>query len=391
MGVALLIPALFAISETAANVVVDADPQLASTLAPGSGEVLAARAKSEFTLKPSADDGSLASALARKALLNDPTAVDAVIVLGQQAALRGEVKRAERLMQYADSLSRRELRAHLWSIEEAVARGDIKGAVARYDLAMRTSRTAPEVLFPPLRRGIQEELVSQAFIEVFKENGEWAPAFFENIGKNPDYPIASARFLTKVSDEGLAVQRSAKTDLVNALFEAGNYDEAWALFVSMVNGAQRVGVQNGTFQEAPNPPSRLDWQIVNDDGVYTSLIPRKDGGVLEFQARASTDREVAFQFLLLNEGTYHFSALGEIYSGDFEQLKWSLMCLKTVEVGSISARQKKGGRLSFEGVFSIPDKCSAQKLTLKSSSRNRNDPLVGNIQKVMIVELVGPD
>ena len=378
-----LVPAVLTLSETAANIVVDSNPQTAHTLAPRSGLALAERASAEFIAKPSANEADMAAMLARRALLADPTAVEAVIVLAQQATLQGRTENAGRLMRYADSLSRRELGAHLWSIEAAAADGDIATALGRYDLALRTSRAAPDVLYPPLRRAIREPLVSDALIEVLNGDADWGQSFFEDLGKNPTDAASSATFLAKASRAGLKVQRSAKVDLINALIEERKYDNAWTLFASIPGSAVRGSVQNGDFKQDPEAPSHFDWNLLNEDGIYSALVASANGGLVEFQSARAKRGEIASQMLLLDTGPHRFSAVVDIQTGLDQQLSWSIVCLDAEKITDISANQVKGS-LVFTSRFVVPMDCPAQKLTFMVRPRGRVDALAGTLRNVRI-------
>ena len=126
------------------------NPAYAYSLASGDGRVTARLSQAVLTAKPAAPERDRATRLAWLALRQDPTAVRAAITLGLSAQLGGEINGARRLFAYAQALSRRELQTQLWAIEDAVSRDDITGALRQYDIALRTSRKAPDLLFPVL-------------------------------------------------------------------------------------------------------------------------------------------------------------------------------------------------------------------------------------------------
>src|SRR3546814_17422634 len=64
--------------------------------------------------------------------------------------MHGDRAGGERLLAYSQTLSRRDLRTQLMAIELAVARDDIPSALRHYDIALRTKKNAPDLLFPVL-------------------------------------------------------------------------------------------------------------------------------------------------------------------------------------------------------------------------------------------------
>jgi hypothetical protein len=159
---------VFAVSVSLANVITPASPALAHLLSPTDGRITARLAENEFALRAISSSQSRAAKLADLALRQDPTAVDALSVLGLQAQLRRDLSRAQNLFGYSLALSRRDLRARIWAIEEAVQRGDINGALMNYDIALRTSRDAVDTLFPVLSSALKEPKIRASLIRVMK-------------------------------------------------------------------------------------------------------------------------------------------------------------------------------------------------------------------------------
>lgn len=123
VALALLVCGYFGTVSSLANAIVRVDSARAYTLDSDNGVVLARYAEDAFARQPTKEAISRPAILAREALLADPTAAEALTVLGFQAQLRGEEERADALFSYSTALSRRELRPRIWAIEEAVGRG----------------------------------------------------------------------------------------------------------------------------------------------------------------------------------------------------------------------------------------------------------------------------
>ncbi|HEX8553575.1 MAG TPA: hypothetical protein VF695_02605, partial [Sphingomonas sp.] len=162
----------------------DRNPARAHALFPGNGSATAQFARARFSDRQEAGANSKAAKLARLALRQDPTTIQAVTTLGFQAQLRGELPQARRLFAYAQQLSRRDLQTQLWAIEEAIRRGDVPGALHQYDTALRTSKIAPEILFPILASAMAEPAVRQGLVATLARDPAWAALFIRYVADN---------------------------------------------------------------------------------------------------------------------------------------------------------------------------------------------------------------
>src|SRR4051812_41959266 len=166
------------------------DSLLASRLAPFDGRITANLAASLSMPNVPAAERRRADELARKALRQDPTAVVAASMLGLNAQFRGDTAAARRLFGYAEGLSRRNLVTQLWGIEDAVGRNDIPAALRHYDIALRTSSRASEVLFPILASATSDHQIRRALTGTLTLRPLWANAFLDYLAANAPDPLS---------------------------------------------------------------------------------------------------------------------------------------------------------------------------------------------------------
>src|SRR5690606_19569180 len=204
-AVAALVLGLTSISGTLANAVARVDPGRAYGLPPGDGHITAGFAEHSFSLDPNPALNAEPARIARLALRQDPTAVPALSVLGWQAQMRGDIARAREVFSYSHRLSRRALRTQIWAIEEAVARGDIAGALEQYDRALRTSRSAREMLFPVLAAALSEPAVRLQLLETMATDSIWRGAFVRYAAVNAPEPHAVALLFREGARVGLPI------------------------------------------------------------------------------------------------------------------------------------------------------------------------------------------
>ena len=167
------------ITHSLANVLVESDPARAHLLDTENGPITAALAQKLFAEQPTPDRSAPFVRLAQAALRQDPTAVSAVATLGLQTGLRGDVVHTRRLFDYAQRLSRRDIRTQLWAIEDAVARDDIPAALHHYDIALRTIPMASDLLFPILAGALDQSAIRTNIVLTLRQQPtpQWGPKF----------------------------------------------------------------------------------------------------------------------------------------------------------------------------------------------------------------------
>ena len=108
-----------------AQVVAKSRPLAADATISYDGRLAAAHAAALITPAITPAERTQAGALSRAALRLDPTAVSAAATLGVVTLAQNNTTAARRLLAYAQMLSRRNVQTQLWSIEDAVGRGDV--------------------------------------------------------------------------------------------------------------------------------------------------------------------------------------------------------------------------------------------------------------------------
>lgn len=337
----------------------------AYALAPGDARIAALM--SEKLAGPEADAAMRIRAddVSRAALLSDPTSVAAAATLGLNAELRGKSQLAQRAFAYAQMLSRRDLRTQLWAIEHAVAKGDVPGALQHYDIALRTSRHGPDLLFPVLASAIADANVRVAMAHTLAARPAWGSEFVEYVAGNGPAPQATAQLLTRLQRRGIKVPASAAASVINALVTAGHVDDAWSYYAARHPGADRRRSRDGTFIGEVDNPSAFDWVPDNDTGRTASLQPGDGRGVLDFAASPSVGGIAVRQMQLLPPGRYLLK--GKTMGIDQPAASrpyWALSCAGGRELGRVdlpSSGQKIG---QFVSTFEVPSGCSVQILSL---------------------------
>lgn len=352
------------VSDTLANVAVKADAHTAFEMAPWDGVIAAKVAQADMSVAPVSDDKSDIAAIAREALSLDPTVVDALAVLGLQAQLRGDTEKARDVFAHSLALSRRELRPQLWAIEEAVSRGDVVGALRQYDIALRTSRRAPDILFPVLASAIAEPKVRAALISMMRTDPVWSTRFIAYVGRGQIDPIAAVAFFQEGQAVGIPIDDANRTSLVNALFSQERTEEAWDYYSSF-RRVEKDRSRDPDFSASIQKPAVFDWTPRSSSGMSASLQPARDGGVVEFSAAPSAGGIVLEQRQALSSGDYVFDGLIEgVEQPERSRPYWVLKCSSGRELGRIPIPNSNGARANVVGRFTVPSDCVTQTLSL---------------------------
>ena len=263
------------VARTLAQTLRTGDLARAHHLAPGDGRITALFASSVMTTDPGPASAQRAAQLARAALQQDPTTVPALSTLGLYAQTHGDAAAARGLFRYAEMLSRRDLQVQLWAIENAVARGDIANALTHYDIALRTSRSAWDLLVPVLGTAIADRPVRVALTRTLAANPVWGSHFINYVVGEGTDPRTAAQLLGDMHRAHVPVSRPAQAALVNKLATNGLIAEAWSYYALVHTRADRNASRDPDFGGDRVAPSLLDCMPVEYADIVTDI--RTDG------------------------------------------------------------------------------------------------------------------
>lgn len=383
-AVALAVAGWMGVSSALGRAVARGDVVAGHKLAPGDAQLTGRLAQSLFRQDEGRGDHTQARTLARAALRGDATVVAAVATLGLVAEVAGDRGGARRLFAYSERLSRRDLTTQMWALENAVGRGDIRGALRHYDIALRTSPESADVLFPVLAAASANVQVRAALVHLLAGSPAWAAPFVNYMADNGKEPLVNAALLREVSRAGFAVPASARAAVVTTLTRAGYADEAW-IFYTAGRRLDRRRSRDPAFTGDTSAPTPLDWMPVESPGINASIQRADRGGVFEFSAPASVGGPVLQQLQLLPPGRYRLTghAVG-ISQADGERPYWSITCHDGREFGRVEFPDVTGTRGWFGGAFVIPAGCGIQMLQLIARPVRAMSGLSAQIDRVQL-------
>ena len=363
------------------------NPQLALMFTPSDSAALASRADQLFFAnpeKPSPQVRTLALSALREQALNPK----AQRLLGYYADSRGQSVMAENFVRSAAKLSRRELGAQLWLIEDEARNGSPQQTLIHYDIALRTKPEAQTILFPRLLNAIEDREIRTALKPYIRGNNQWAYSFlrFANT-QSKNLPAV----VDLIVETGGLTNRKAAQDhqlvLLERLVREKYFADARRLFLQMP-GAQQSRLTNATFDQADRDSRHgpVGWQFVNDPDAEAGLFGKSGDSKLSISiyVNSATTQPVAKKLLYLSPGGYSLSVkLAALDRGDSGFLRWQMRCasqdnnppLWTLDSISTATR----------AVFSVPANCPVQFLELIGSGGKGQNGLQATIDNVAIM------
>lgn len=380
-----LVLGYFAVTHSLGQVLRTKAPEQAYWLAPYDGRITAYLSAKMSGPGVSAEDRAESDRLARLALRQDPTAVAAVSTLGINAQLRGDTEAARRYFEYSDKLSRRDLRTRLWLIEDAVAREDIPEALRHYDIALRTSRGAPDLLYPVLGSAISDATIRNELVKTLAAKPLWTESFIGYAAGNSD-TVSVARLFQDLRRLNVVIPDPARASVIGRLVTEENYAAAWSYYSSVWPNFDRRRSRDPSFAANLTAPSPFDWATLGRDaGISTVIQSSKEDGVFEFSAPATVGGPLLQQLQVLPTGDYLIEGRTiDLDQADTARPYWALICTNGRELGRVEVPNSSENGGVFRGRFTVNAGCPAQYLRLVARPSNAIGGLSGQIDDVQL-------
>lgn len=376
----------FSVAHSLAYTTRQASPEFAYALAPWDGRIAASFSAQLSGADATPEQRVKSEHLARYALARDPTAVEAVATLGINAQLRRNPSAARRFFAYSDRLSRRDLRTRLWAIEDAVARNDIPGVLRNYDIALRTSSSASEILYPVLGAAISDVDIRNQVAKVLATRPSWAEGLLAYIASTAKDADATADLLIRLKQQGTPVAPYVSTLAVERLIAIGNVGKAWQYYTYLVPGSDRRHVRDPEFNRVNDRPTPFDWvPVVDDAGISASIQEAENSGLFDFAASSTAGGEVLRQMQVLMPGAYLLEGISRnIQQQAVSRPYWVLTCASGQELGRVNIPNSatNGGR--FSGRVTVPPGCAVQYLKLIVRPSNEVAGVTGQIDRLSL-------
>lgn len=315
--------------------------------------------------------------LSEQALRRDPTNVDAIRTLALVRYLQNRPREAASLFRYSDRLSRRDLGTRLWLIEDRVRADDVAGALGHFDLALRTSPRAAEILMPVLVSAVQEPHIARRVRVLLNANPPWRQTFFEPLVHSSRSRAMAVYLLSGHLDAGNAADRFLAKAAFSRFVRENDPAQAWALYDSIrgVSAAARaLAVRDGGFDQAGDLPP-FDWMLTADSDLAGLRQGRPDAAnnvALFLFSEGQRAGDAARQLLRLRPGRYVFRARsGSLPPGAQAQPSVRLECAGGAALFTRTFRELGSGL-----AFAVPaGGCAAQWLVIAGGAIEGDQPM----------------
>lgn len=301
---------------------------------------------------------------ARRSLEAQAINPSALRQLAYVASEKGDQKRARELILLSTKLSRRDFGARLWLIEDAVARGDIAGALRNYDIAFRTNAKSAEVLFPTLAVALDDPVIRREFAPYMKVPPPWLPSFLA-------YAIGSTPNPASLALLGMETRHfpssAAYPDLDLRLLEMLILKRQYAVardFFKVIGHRDPTVLVDGRLRPTGDARERspFDWQMFDEAAFGASR--GTTGGITIF-ANSGEQGLVARKLLYLKGGMYRLTARFKAVSlADKGFVQFRLACLSEQSLPilwtSALLRPKTGS--AFSANVPVESGCTVQSL-----------------------------
>ena len=374
---------IVSVTHSLAYMLRSSSPVRAHALAPWDGRITALLSEQLSGPDASDADREYADELARLALRQDPTAVAAVATLGINAQVRGDTASARRIFAYADRLSRRDFRTRLWAIEDAVGQGNVPKALHNYDIALRTMRIGPDMLFPVLASAISDDEIRSALVVILEKRPPWAQLFTAYVAEQGPDVRATARLMEGLQQRDFPLPSGTAVALTARLLAEGAAEEAWRYYAAITPRVDRRRSRDPEF--TGDRITQFDWKPLGDSGIVTTIQRGDGGGIFDFAVPPNLSGPLLRQTQMLPPGKYRLEGRSAGIDQPYRELPyWMLSCTDGRELGRVivPASARANGR--FVGEFTVPAGCPVQQLTLLAKSSDDISGVTGQIHRAQL-------
>lgn len=359
-----------------ANVSRSINPAFAVRVAPDDARARARLADRTLLEKINATTLKRAEGHALAAIARDPTVAMAYRVLGfARETSRGRAE-AQKLILTSQRLSRRDLPTQLWLIENAVQRDDVAGALQHFDIALRTNKTAPAILFPILTNAAQDAELTTPIARLLAREPAWRERFIAFALDNAENVAPFAALADQLARRRSPLNAVETASLTRKLVAQEHFDIVSRQVV------QRLGPRaQGALLPLGQPWLVMDpdfypfsWQAATDPAVTIERVER--GGGLRFDIDAAWNGELLKRLVVAPAGEYELTALAS------ERVYVVVACAKSPRV-QLALLDLTGARRSVR--LRVPaNNCPAQWITVGIRANTSDQPIQGSVNEVSL-------
>lgn len=314
-------------------------------------------------LSPSASDIAQAEKFALRSLRYQALNARALRVVGFTKEASGDKAAARRLIVESNRQSRRNLGAQLWLIEDAIANNDVRSALQQYHVALTTSPSSKDILFPILLNAISDTQIVDGLVPYVRADEPWVAQFMRfALAKDSQYSRLAPLIIRAGGLPKSSLNDAAVTAVMTGLSLSGDVKKAAAVFATINGRPENLLRSAAISKESTDAQYRgIGWTLL-EKGAYGAATDGKgDSIVLVAYAGRSNSGIVARKPLLLPPGSYVLKVeYGEIIASPTSSSRWTISCAGSKADGQLGAKGSpiKAGSVILN--FTVPSGCETQ-------------------------------
>jgi hypothetical protein len=356
-------------------------PSTALRLWPGHALALSRLADARIASLPqavsSAQRGQVALAAqdAARALQRNPTLPAPARILAMQAGLRGDQRQADRLLQYSERLSRRDILTQLWLLERRVTANDVGGALSHFGIALQVEPGTQDLLFPVLSSALSQADLRQPIAGLVHRGDSWRSEFLYYVAAHAD-PASGGTLFLMLARLGTPPAPAHLQGLIERLVAGGNFAGAARLY-ALVDRQWRLGDAgaelDGTFERSVDLPP-FGWEFNQNNAARGPRPDQPSNNALQVNLPQSGEDWAAHRLLVLPPGHYRLTAAYGMMDGGSGSLRIEISCSRGGSVVASMAATVNRPAGTLDGMLAIPAGCAQQWLSILTSGEGSDTP-----------------
>ncbi len=271
--------------------------------------------------------------VARAALAIDPLNARALILLATERSAAGDGTAAARLAGLSEQVSRRDVLAQFFLIEQAVRSNDVAGALRHYDIAIRTNPDSARLLYDTLGAAGTDPEIRAGLRPYVQAPAPWMAGFLFQLSDK----VGGAQTAAALLEEANVVGRPGPLagllpPIIARLVDQGHADDALRL-ATAIPGFDAASLKTIDFADTTRDPriGPLGW-VITDAGAsrigWSSVRDKRALDVSIVSAQAD-DQVLMRRVVALAPGPYRLQATVTQHDGNggAPPLKWRMSCL----------------------------------------------------------------
>ncbi len=361
------------------------DAQAAYRRYPDDAEAASKAFSQRLTQDPGIRPSTADAVNVRAALRARPLSPRLFVLLATRADMAGDFGQEQKMMHLADQTTRRDPLNQLWLIEDAVKRGDIRGALHHYNAALTVGPELRPQLLPVLAAATAYPEVRAGLHRYIAKQVDWAPALIEQTAQTAS-PADLANLVLPVSASLTAPSFDhARAAVIVSLAMGGRADLAFTLAARTIPNLNQAAMHRFAFTSASTDAriGTLAWSMPQSDTIRSVL---DETGTLTAEVGQLARGVLATRDVPVTPGATYQLEQSLAYDGSSPKarLTWSGSCVSRERVQSIweQAMPEPLQLTTYRAVIRIPTGCYLLRMTASVEGADTQSASVVKIPKL---------